>query len=630
MTRRRRGITVSGVRERPFIRGCCGALLLALGVLFPPGSRAEDAKSDWFQQDNSWRSRTLPLGDLFQIRLDGRSFIAKKNDGPNPVPPPKDDKATPGPKITFIFDGKPVSVKREMLLDASRQAVRILDVFANSGDTERKIRVDYSTSLGDRGGVRYNGVLMPDGSAREYGQGVPDDASGAIVLAERDGSDAVPMFLWGQPNAKWHGRMRDIGSSLNISYEGMLPPGGKVALLHWVATAGLERGVRLEQGFDKFFKNGHLVQPMVPADIVPAVANFQPDAFQAESAPAVEVATTSAHRLILLEDLCERLKVKRGSEDVLFLGPDQQLAGNAAIEKLSITSRGKTVEPALSEVAAILGGGGMGRLHRLYLRSGEVLAGQITLSGGSLETPNGHISLAADAVDLLLLRTQPQDGQWPPGVAGYVQTPQGELFWLSQAPAPLKLATSFGGITVPVWQVERRREPAVSLTVLLDDGSRIQGAASENTVPFMLLGRGALNLAVGEISRWGNSEAVEKVAPDGEPTKLLADHHCTLRDGSVIAGTLSDETLRLSTPAGETAVKVGELVRLDCKTPDDTSVELAGGTKLKGVLLNDVLHWKRSEQAIAIPTSLVTELVKKHGAAPATTSNAPVSSPPKA
>jgi hypothetical protein len=216
-------------------------------------------------------------------------------------------------------------------------------------------------------------------------------------------------------------------------------------------------------------------------------------------------------------------------------------------------------------------------------------------------------------------------------VAGYVQTPQGELFWLSQAPAPLKLATSFGGITVPVWQVERRREPAVSLTVLLDDGSRIQGAASENTVPFMVMGRDPLNLAVGEISRWGNADAVEKVAPDGEPAKLLADHHCTLRDGSIIAGALSEEKLRLSTPAGETTVKVAELVRLDCKTPDDTSVELAGGVKLKGALLNDVLHWKRADQAISIPASLVTELVNKGNAAPAQTSSSThPSSQPKA
>jgi len=148
-------------------------------------------------------------------------------------------------------------------------------------------------------------------------------------------------------------------------------------------------------------------------------------------------------------------------------------------------------------------------------------------------------------------------------------------------------------------------------------------------MPFEVQGRGPMSFSGGEVTRWGNADAVEKIAPDGDSVKLLPDHHCTLRDGSMLGGTLADETLRFSTAVGDTTIKVDELVRLDCKTPDDTTAELASGTKIKGALLNDVLHWKRQDQIIPIPASLVTELVKK-GTPPAATSTTTTPVPPKA
>lgn len=630
MTQRGPHASISGVRENLSIRRCAGVLSLTLSLLFSSATlRAEDTAPDWFQQDAGWKSRSLSLGEIFQLRLDGRSFAVRRN-GPNPalssnVTPPSGDEKNAPPRIIFNFEGAPVAVKREMLLDKSRQAIRILDVFSNSDASERRVRVDYFTNLGERGGVHYNGVLMPDGTAREYGQGVSEDAPGAIVLAERDGSDAVPLFLWGQKDAKWHGRVRDIGSSLNLSYEGTIPAGGKLALLHWVATAGLERGVRLEQGFEKFYKAGHLVQPLVPADIVPLVANFQPDAFRAvEATPA---ASTTAHHLVLLDEICEKLKLKREANDILVLGPDQQLAGEATLGKVTISTRGQSVTVAVADVAALAGGAGIGRLHHLFLRNGEVLAGQVTLVGAGLETPTGRMSLSAEAVDLLLLRAQPQDGQWPANIAGYVQTQQGELFWLSQPPPPLKLAASFGSVRLPIWQVERRREPAVSLSALLEDGSRINGAAAENVPPFATSGHGSLQFAIGELTRWGNADAVEKVAPDGDAAKAFADHHCTLRDGSTIAGALADETLRLHTSAGETKVSAANVAHLESKGGEETTVELTNGVKLKGVLLDNVVHWRRQDQTLAIPSTLLTELVTKGElpAPPAANAGAPAS-----
>ena len=98
-----------------------------------------------------------------------------------------------------------------------------------------------------------------------------DDTVAAVVLAEQQGTTAVPFVLWGQRDAKWPVSISDISSSLRLSYEGVIPRGGKVALLHWIATAGLDKSVKLERTVDQFWRDGKLVNAMVPAEIVPLV-----------------------------------------------------------------------------------------------------------------------------------------------------------------------------------------------------------------------------------------------------------------------------------------------------------------------------------------------------------------------
>ena len=588
---------------------------------------------DWTLKDGAWKSAALKLGPLMDIRVDGRTFIAIPSKSGDGKMAPKEN--LPPDTLLATFEGKPISVRREMTLDRKRNAIRILDVLSNADTQERQVRVDLSTSLSSGGGVKFNGVLAASGESREYGNGVPDDTVAAVVLAEQQGTTAVPFFLWGQRDAKWPVSISDISSSLRLSYEGVIPRGGKVALLHWIATAGLEKTVKLERTVDRFWKDGKLVNAMVPVEIAPLVVNFNPAAFEPDAKPAD--AAASAGRLVALDGLCGKLGVKRGASDLLWLGKDEQFTGDTMAEKVSINTGSKEIVCKLADIAAIRGGAGRGREHRLYLRDGSVLVGRVTITGGKLSGAVGSMTLSADALDLLVQRTQPQDGRIPPGAKGFMQTQRGELRWLAAELPDVEFVAVFGRVRLPstlLWQVQRKTEAPFSLTATLTDGSRIFGVLAEPLVKLDLLGQGPVSLPVAEVVRWGAMEVFAKEAAAGSVSatespgkKDPLDRYCWLRDGSLLAGTLTGAPVRMrlrggasrdnptpgGKPPGGIAFNAEQIQRLtlDAGTMNEGLVELRSGEKLRGELLDEILAWKLGSQTVQLPVGQVSEVVRK-------------------
>lgn len=583
---------------------------------------------DWTLKDGTWKSAALKLGPLMDIRVDGRSFIAIPNKGGDGKTAA--EKNLPPDTLLATFEGKPISVRREMTLDRKRNAIRVLDVLSNADTQERQVQVDFSTSLSSGGSVKFNGVLAANGETREYGNGVPDDTVAAVVLAEQQGTTAVPFFLWGQRDAKWPVSLSDISSSLRLRYEGVIPRGGRVALVHWIATAGLDKAVKLERTVDQFWRDGKLVNAMVPAEIAPLVVNFHAAALEPDAKPADAV--PSQGRLVALEAVCGKVGVKRGAGDLLWLGKDEQFTGQVTAGKVSIDTGSRVMDCQLADIAAIRGGAGRGREHRLYLRDGSVLAGRVAITGGSLSGAVGTVVLDAEALDLLVLRMQPQDGRIPPGAKGFIQTQRGEVRWLATELPDVDFLAVFGRVKLPsalLWQVQRKTEAPFSLTATLTDGSRIFGVLAEPVVKLDLLGQGPVSLPVAEVVRWGALEVFAKEAAAG--SEPAADspgkrdplaRYCWVRDGSLLAGTLTGAPVRMrlkggaaagSSTAGGLALKTEQIQRLtiDAGSMNEASVELTSGEKLRGELLDETLSWKLGSQTVQLPVGLVSEVVGK-------------------
>ena len=579
---------------------------------------AEEARPEWFIQDGEWRARSLGVRPLFQINVDGRSFIPVPNSRRASSVPASDQAAGPN-EIVATFDGKPVSVNRVMKFDPTRNAIRVLDILSNSSDQDREVRVSYYTSFSGNGSVRLNGGVFPGGETREYGQGVPDNASGAIVLAERSGSDAVPLILWGQRDAKWAPSISDFGSSLKLDYQGTVPRAGKVALLHWIAVAGLERGVKLEQSFDRFFKSDRLIEPLVPSDAVQLVANFKPEAFQATTKPGGVVAP--AGRLVVLEALCKRLGITRIAKDSVWVSKESAFDGDFTAKKIAVESRGKSVEFPVDSVAALRGGAGRGRPHLVFLRDGTVIPGKVVLDGARLDGELGSIGINADALELLVMRGSENDGRRPEHATAFAQRQGGEFRWLSKAgDGPVEVLTAFGQIRIPSGDlklVERRREAPFDLQISLKDGSRFRGVWLQKDVKLTLPDGTPDVVPVAELERWGDANAAAgDQEPDGESKEKGAPRsYVTLKDGSVLAGNPADKELRVLRGADEVKINPADVRKIKFDG-DVASLELAGDRKLRGTFKDATVAWQSGAGRVNIATSLLTEWVQDGGPMP--------------
>ncbi len=600
--------------------GCGWRIAVLLMVLCGPMLAQEQ---EWSLRDPSgWRPRTLPLGPLMQIRVDGRNIILSAGAGTASPGAAPAGGAGPVEKIYRAESkGRPISVEREMRMDPERHAVCVVDVLTNQEKEDRAVRVEYVTSMSDRSGVRFNGTMNQEGESREYGNGLADGTMAAIIFAERPNSTGLPLFVWGPADAPWPASVQDVSSTLMLSYEGTIPGGGKVALVHWVAAAGLDKNIKLEKTFDLFWKDGRLVNPLVSAAVTPLVVNFPAEALKAAD-PALAKAE-AAGKLVDLEALCGKLEITRGAKDILWMGKEEQFEGTVTGEKFSMESGGREVTLPLADVAAVRGGGGRGREHKVYLRDGSILTGKCRLQDAKLAGDLGELTLDADGLELLILHVSAQDGRLPKAAQGFVQLRDGSLLWLDGAKFPaFHLATVFGLLEVrpsELWTVQRKQEPPFNLLTTLADGSRIQGVAQQEMLALPVLGRDTVEVRMSDILRLGSATLMEKeMMPAVEEPEAKTDKpkgeapadYVWLRDGSLLMGKLGPEALKLRVGTTVAEVNAEEVAKLTLSTDGggQAVVLLQSGSTVKGTLLPDVLEWRRGTQTLTLPVAWVAEV----------------------
>ncbi len=555
----------------------------------------------------------MGIGSLLQPRIDGRAYTPNVKD----LPEKPADPSIKIPKDTVIIDAtsKPISLHREMKHDPKRMAVRIMDVLTNMESQERSVRVEYSTALGQRGSVKFNGVLSDNGESREYGNGVPDNTVAAIVLAESKDTPAVPLFVWGQPDAKWQMSVSDVSSSVRIYYDGTIPAGGKAVLIHWVATAGLEKGRKLEKTFELFWKDQALVDPEVPDDLKPFVVNFSAQAMAGSAKQSTS--ESSNGRLALLDTLCDRIGLVRNGSDNLWMGKDEIISGKASAVTVKIKSSNVDVTVPFAEVAALRGGAGKGREHRLYLRDGSVLAGKVTLEKGALKGDLGYITLNPDGLDLLVCHRDPSDGKAPVESKAFLQTAAGELWWLAAMPQ-VAVVTPFGKLQFPgtvISSCERRTEAPFGLAMKLADGSLIHGVLAGDSLALERPKLGPGTVRAAEIVRLGEPKVLSETTP-ATPDAAGSVQSCALRDGSSLRGKIVTPELNFRSSNGLMKVKSADISRLsqDQENPGACAVELTSGSKLKAELVDDVLIWSLGSQEVALPVGLISEVTLRGSA----------------
>jgi len=280
----------------------------------------------------------------------------------------------------------------------------------------------------------------------------------------------------------------------------------------------------------------------------------------------------------------------------------------------------------------------VGRVPRLYLRDGEVMAGAIEAKGLRLKAEWGmEVPVAPEHLIALATRKGPRDGVPGPEAVALLATHTGDCLAVGgQRPIVLEAATAWGVLRVPLEELVHLgyvREPQPGHRVLLADGTRLTVLLRGETLEVQSLRFGPLRLAMCEIAsltRLGVKAKQATVADEPDEQDAAdasgeAGFH--LVGENRLAGVFDAAELRLVTASGVVPVHTRKVCRIERrgdeggKASSGFDIELLGGMKLAGRFEDRVLAIRRHNSVLRVPVqhieSFTTPLPKKREKAPA-------------
>ncbi|MCB1237041.1 MAG: hypothetical protein KDM91_18375 [Verrucomicrobiae bacterium] len=379
-----------------------------------------------------------------------------------------------------------LSVMRDVWLDAKRSGVRLLDLFKNTGQRKASFRIDlksgYQYPWQDLHGTGGN-IL---GANPGEGMG-PHDFGVVVKFSQTEGRHDTLFVTSGErdalrPAIAYASNLRE----LTFTYELEIDPGKTAALLHWVAQRNLRSAPDAAEALRPFYQRRRLLDSRVPENTFAEVRNFDADTFPA---PGAEPPRLEA--LFSLNALLEREGIDRRGEDTIWISEENQLTGEVnAGAKLKVETVFGPREAGIGQVAAILGGGGIGRRPRVFLRDGRVWTGALKAENLTIKIAEGWNveELQPEEMGLLVLRVGAGDGKPVEGAAAYVETRNGDV-WAVKAPenAALKFLSPWGELAVPLGEVRQLSYATIAAPkyrLLRSDGSRLTVMLSGDPLGF--------------------------------------------------------------------------------------------------------------------------------------------------
>lgn len=573
----------------------------------------------------SWqltRQGALKTGNLpylqsgMAIFMGGGSFTAQSGDRLDGGAPNEE-----GARIELRGKIGDIAVTRDVLFDAGRAGVRILDTFTNEGKTQVASRVDYKSSYQyswqDLHGTEGR-ILSPKPGAgmggRDFGVVVkfgPSEGRHDTLFLTSSERDAK------RPDIVFSSNLRELTLTYNIE----IPPGGSAALLHWVAQRNLQSPSDAEEALRPFYQRRRLIDPVVDVKTIPLVMNFDEPSF-----PEAGVQPFNLEALASLNSLLEDLTIDRRNEDLLWISPENQLAGEVNRDaQLTVQTAFGERKTGIAQVAAILGGGGLGRQPRIFLRDGRVWSGSFSAEKLTFKIAEGWDveELTPEKLPLLLMRVDEADGRPPEHTGMFVAARSGDVLAVRSdgAAAGFEVLSPWGGDTVPLSELESlrytrgaapkfrlRRGDGSRLTVFLGGGIKLERAAGESVTlgPEQIVGAwkaDASGLPLGDEveDEWFDFEDI------GGDRASLPPFAVLLKGNNLLNGKLAMESLHLVSGSAVTALNPAEFqaVRRSFDSGADAApsfeIELRGGEVLSGRLRERVVLIESNGRVWQVP-----------------------------
>ncbi|MDH3583761.1 MAG: hypothetical protein OER86_06060, partial [Phycisphaerae bacterium] len=274
-------------------------------------------------------------------------------------------------------------------------------------------------------------------------------------------------------------------------------------------------------------------------------------------------------------------------------------------------------EVPVNAVAMMMGGAGLGKPSRLYLRDGQVLVGTVDAGAVKFQTESGiEVKLRPSELQVYLAPSSEADRKPHPQAIAYLGTHWGDrLALLPGSKDPLAMTCPFGALRVPLGRIESlvyQREPtprhalrladATQLRVFVDSG--VHRVHSALLGPLEIPARDLLFLAsVNEVRKAG-AEAETEARSQTEP---ILRPHCQLVEDQVVIGQIDISASRLVAPGDAAKIDMTSVRQVLRRKPVAESqpgertafrVVLPASTLLKA-------YWERSVIPVATDYGLL-------------------------
>lgn len=612
------------VPYKGLVGAICLSLLCALPAVAAEGESVSEIPSRFFQTQDSngffWQASAngaVTSGETQYLQsgmnwiVDGKVFAPTSATVRSPDDFPEDS------GVTLEESRKTLALKRDLWIDRKRGGVRTLDTIQNSGDAavtlEVVLRTTYPFAWQSLHGV--DGELL----SKEPVLNLADRDFGFVVhFSVAEGRHDTFVVVGGvgeslRPRLSASNNRRE----LSLTYQLVIPAGGSQSLLHWISQRSLPELEMAPAVFSDWYARNQLVAPGVLSSERAAVANLPASAFPVESAAPGGLAT-----LLPLNQILDSLGVVRGSEDIHWVSASNRISGKFEEKEpmKMLANHVGEISLSISDIAAIRGGGGVGRKPLIFMRNGEVRAGDIISSSLAMTTSNSNEPRLIDlaTANLLLMRTSSVDGIAPNGTGSMAQLMDRSVFALiAESELRLPVLTSRGSFEPAVSslvEVAHVSKPFPTHRFLTAKGSVFSGFLDKGRlslpltngspleIPAHLIDRiwkaGATGMTVSSLSdEWLSLEEV----PQSEAGGFL------LRGNAFLSASLTDSVLRLADSGAEIQIESESVKSINRDLSREASasggfvIELKNGEILRGVLNDPFISLSWQGKAIQIP-----------------------------
>ncbi len=488
-----------------------------------------------------------------------------------------------------------VKVTRRILLDMQRAAVRYLEVFENPSSNKVKLTVMIRSTLGSS----CQGASASSGQPLGGSLGKKDIGFVTISSSSRP---CVMFLVTGHSTREKPRIVNNSNRVFDTIYMVEIKPKSKAVILHYVAQRrGIGHG-NAAGVFEPLYRR-RLIKPEIPRDLRRHIVNFHSSAF---------VGGVAANSPLLQQviELAEGFDVDRAKHDTLILDEDAKLTGALTSGPMTVDTRLGRTEVPVDEVALLIGGRGVGRTMRLFLRNGEILTGDVTSDDMVLKSSSGvEVKLSPDRVNMLFTRASEADGKASDDANAYVQTHFGDRVALKGGlVGTMRGATAWGPLITPMEDIYRLvyvREPFPAYKLSLVDGSLMSTIVDGEKMKLNTLRFGKLDVLPHAIQLVRREDAKPAKIYDEEAEKPLVGY-VRLVGENLLVSRLADDKLRLEGGAGVTEIDTSKVRLIERHEETDGmrvvfTIQMHDGSRLSGSFAERMLSFERAGTAWRIP-----------------------------